>query len=111
MLGLRDISVFELHCHVPQPRDDLAQRVVALCVLEIVIDRAQAKIDAGLRRKSFRRDRQRIEGGKHQRFGFRVQRENASLLDQRARERLHKNTLGQLQFVRLTAALIAGFVA
>ena len=43
LLGLRHVSVFELDRHVPQPRDDIAQCVVALCMLEIVIDRTQAR--------------------------------------------------------------------
>ena len=46
----------------------------------------------------------------HQRLLVGVERENAALLDQRARQRLDEEALRQRQFERLAAALIAGLV-
>ena len=45
-------------------------------VVELVVDRAQAEIDAGFGRELLRRDRQRVERGQHERLGVGVERED-----------------------------------
>ena len=80
-------------------------------MFKVVVDRAQAEIDAGFRRKTLRRNGERIERGQHQRFRFGVQRQNTPLLDQRAGQGLDENTLRQRQLVRLAAAFVAGLVS
>ena len=111
LLGLADIAVLDLQRHVPHARHHLAQRVVGFGVGETVVDRAQAEIDGKLGREAFRRDGERIERGQHQRLGFGVERQDAALLDQRARDRLDENALRQLHVARLAAAFVAGLVA
>ena len=80
-------------------------------MIEVVIDRTQAQIDACLRRKAFRSDSERIERGEHCRLALGVEREVSALLDQGPCQRLDKDALRQLQLARLAAALIAGLVA
>ena len=91
--------------------DDVAQLVVALGAHELRKDRVQAEIDVALDIEFLRRHRQRIERGEHARLRIAVEREDAPLLDQRARHRLGERPLRQLHFERLARALVAGFVA
>ena len=70
LFGLRDVSVFELYGHVPQPRHHFAQGVVVFRILKIEIDRAQAEIGAGFLCEALRRDSERVKRGKHQRLCF-----------------------------------------
>ena len=74
-------------------------------------DRAQAEIDVALHVEALGRQRERVERGEHAGLGLGVEREDAPLLDQRARHRLVERPLRQLQFERLALALVAGFVA
>src|SRR5215475_13900439 len=79
-------------------------------MLEIVIDRTQAEIDAGLRRKALGRNSECVQGRKDNRLGFGVKRQDSPLLNKSTRQRLDKDSLRQRQFVRLTAALVARFI-
>ena len=58
LLGVGDVAVLELGRHRPQPLHHVAQVVVRLGLGEIPVDRAQAEIDAELRRVVLRRDRE-----------------------------------------------------
>ncbi len=80
-------------------------------MLKLVIDRAQAQIDACLRREALRSDGERIERSEHDRLALGVERQVSTLLDQRPCQRLDKDALRQLQLARLAAALVAGLVA
>ena len=64
----------------------------------------------GLRREQFRRDHQRIERGIDLRILVGVERQNAALLDQSARQRLGEQPLRQPHVERLALAFIAGLV-
>src|SRR5262245_7068188 len=79
-------------------------------MLEIVIDRTQAEIDAGLRRKALGRNSECVQGRKDKRLGFGVKRQDSPLLNKSTRQWLDKDPLRQRQFVRLTAALIASLI-
>ncbi len=81
-----------------------------LRLLEVVIDRAQAEIDAGVGRELLGRDGERVERGQHDRLLVGVERQDAALLDQRARQRLDEEALRQGEFMRLAAPFVAGFV-
>ena len=110
LFGLRDVSVFKLNGHVPQPGHHFAQGVVVFRILKIEIDRTQAEIDAGFLCEALRRDSERVKRGKHQRFCFGVERQDTPLLDERASQGLYENPLRQRQLLRLTTALIAGLI-
>src|SRR4029078_6805102 len=94
-----------------QARDDIAQCIVALCIIEVVIDRTQTQIDTCLRREALRSDGERIERSEHGWLALGVEREVSTLLDQRPCQRLDKDALRQLQLARLAAALVARLVA
>src|SRR5262249_44895252 len=79
-------------------------------MFEIMVDRAQAEIDTGFRRKALWSNSERVESGEYQRFGFGVARQYAPLLNQGARQGLYENPLRQQYLVRLTAARIAGLI-
>ena len=78
--------------------------------LELPRDAVEAEIVAGFRREQFRRDHQRVERGIDLRILVGVEREDAALLDQRARQRLGEQPLRQPHVERLALALIAGLV-
>jgi hypothetical protein len=104
-------AVLDANRHRPQPRRHVAQIVVGLGVNERPEDRAQAEIDAGIGRELFRRHGQRVERGDDQRTGPSIEREIASLFDQRPRQRLGEHALGQAERERLAFALVAALVA
>ena len=58
-----------------------------------------------------RRDRKRFERREQARLRLGVERQNAALLDQRARERLDEHALRQLELDRRARTLVAGLVA
>jgi hypothetical protein len=89
----------------------VAQIVVGLGAHQRPVDAAQPQICAGLGREFFRRQRQRVERGEDERPRIGVEREIAALLDQRPRQRLGEDALGQAQCERLALADIAAFVA
>ena len=93
--GLRvgNVAVLDEDRHLPQPRRHVAQVVVGLGAHEIPEDRAQAEIDAGLRRELLRRDGERVERGDDVRLRVGIEREIAALLDQRLRQRLGEDAL------------------
>ena len=64
----------------------------------------------GLRREQFRRDHQRIERGIDLRILVGVERQDAALFDQGARQRFGEQPLRQPHVERLALALIAGLV-
>ena len=111
LFGLRDIAVLDLQGHRPHARDHVAQRVVAFGVAQIEKQRTQAEIDAEFRREAFRREGQHVERGQHQRLVVGVERQDAALLDQSARDRLDEDALRQEHIGRFAAAFIAGLVA
>ena len=77
---------------------------------ELCRDAAQAEIMAKFRREGLGRDHQRFERDQYQRLLVGVEREIAPLLDQRARQGLHKQPLRQSHIERLAASLVAGFI-
>ena len=111
--GLRvgNVAVLDADRHRPQPRRHVAQIVVGLGAHQRPEDRAQSEINAGVGREFFRRHGQRIERGEDERPRARIEREIAPLLDQRPRQRLGENALGQAERERLALAFVAAFVA
>ena len=111
LLGLADIAVLDAArpCPTAAPPPRATDRRCCACC-EVVIDRAQAEIDAGVGRELFGRDGERVERGQHQRLLVGVERQDAALLDQRARQRLDEEALRQREFERLAAAFVAGLV-
>ena len=81
-----------------------------LGLIELPGDAVEAEILAGLGREQFRRDHQRIQRDMDLRALVGVERQDAALLDQRARQRLGEQPLGQPHVERLAAPLIAGLV-
>ena len=65
----------------------------------------------GLDLECFRRDGQRIERDQDARLGIGIERENAALLDQRARHRFCEAALRESHLERVGTAFIAGLVA
>ncbi len=110
-LGVGNVAVLDADRHLPQPRGHLAQIVVGLGAHQRPEDRAQPEIDAGVGRELFRRHGERIERGGDQRPRAGIEREIAALLDQRPRQRLGEDALGQAERERLALALVAAFVA
>ena len=110
-LRVGNVAVLEADRHRPQPPDDVAQIVVGLGANQRPEDRAQPEIDAGVGRELLRRHRQRVERGDDERSRIGVEREIAPLLDQRLRQRLGEDALGQAQRERLALALVAALVA
>ena len=108
--GIGQLAVLDRHRHAPQPRHDITQLVVGLGVGELPIDRPQAEIVRNLRREFLGRNRERIERSEQARLRFSVERKDAALLDQRARQRLDEHALGQLELERGARAFIAGLV-
>ena len=90
--------------------DHLAQRVVGAGGLELPRDAVEPEILPGLGREQFRRDHQRVERRIDLAVLIGVERQNAALLDQRARQRLGEQPLRQPHVERLALALIAGLV-
>src|SRR5690348_10270834 len=111
LLGVGDVSVFDLGRHRPHAIDHSPQIVVGFGPREIPIDRAQAEIDARLGREALWRGGEPVERDQHAVARLRVKRENAPLLDQRSRQRLDEHPFGQAELERLALALVAGFVA
>ena len=111
LLGLRDIAVLEEDRHRPQPRHHVAQPVVAFGARKLPVDRTQPQIDVGFRDEPLRRDGERIECAHHLIFGIGIECEIATLLDQRARQRLAERPLRQPHLVRRRAALVVALVA
>ncbi len=111
LLRIGDAAVLEMHGHVPHARDHVAQLIIALGARELPVDRAQAEIDVALHVEALGRERERIERVEHGGLRIGVQSQDAALLDQRARHRLHERALRQAELERRARALVAGLVA
>jgi len=94
-LGVGDVAVLDLDRHRPEATHDFAQVVVALGVRELIEDRTQAEIDARFWNELLRRDRHGVERLQQLAPRFRVERQYAPELDQRARQRLDERALRQ----------------
>ncbi len=111
LLGIRHGAVLDQHRDLPQVIHDRAQIVVVARELGAGRGGADAEIDRRFRRETLGRDQQRLERAADAVALVGVEREQAALLDQRARQRLHERALGQQDFTGLAAALVAGLVA
>ena len=100
-LGLRGVAILDLLRHRPEQGRDVKQIGVAVGVLERGLGLLEAEIDVGGRVEQFRRDR---EPGQCRVDPFwrmvRVEDEVATLLDERAGERIMEGALRQRHFDR-----------
>ena len=110
LVDVGDLAVLDGDGERPQAADDLAHRRIGAGRLELPRHAVEAEIVTGLRREQFRRDHQRVERRIDLRILVGVERENAALFDQGARQRLGEQPLRQPHVERLAAAFVAGLV-
>ncbi len=110
LVDIGDVAVLDGDGERPQAGDHRAHRVVGAGGLELARDAVEAEILAGLGHEQLRRDHQRFERRIDLAVLIGVERQDAALLDQRARQWLGEQPLRQPHVERLALALIAGLV-
>ena len=110
LVDIGDVAILDGDGERPEAGDDVAQRHIGAGGLKLPRHAVEPEIVSGFRREHFRRDHQRIQRGIDLRILVGVERQDAALLDQRARQRLCEQPLRQAHVERLALAGVAGLV-
>ncbi len=110
LVDVGDVAVLDRHRERPQAGHDLAQGIVGARRLELPRHAVEPEILPGLRHEQLRRDHQPVERSIDVRVPVGVEREDAALLDQRARQRLGEQPLRQAHVEGFAPGLVAGLI-
>src|SRR5579872_3495899 len=110
LVDIGDVAILDRHRERPHARDNPAQSIVGMRLFELPRDTAQAEILANFRHEQFRRDQQRLQRIDDLGTLVGIERQRATLLNQRARQRLGEQTFGQAHIEGLAMPLIAGLI-